>query len=80
MADDIRDTCARHGEQIARLEIRMDNIQTEISAKLSAILANTEKTNGRLGRLERWRAWLTGGVAFAVAGLGAAATVLGFLR
>jgi len=58
----------------------MGALENEIPHKLDAILEQAKKTNGRLGKLELWRAWLTGGVAFAVAGLSAAATVYGFLK
>lgn len=36
----------------------------ELNEKLDKILSQCERTNGRVSQLERWRSWLTGGVAF----------------
>jgi hypothetical protein len=72
--------CKQHGEAIARLETKMNALEHDIPLKLDAILTQTTKANGRISRLEMWRAWLAGGVAFATLGLSAAATVYGLLR
>lgn len=69
------DRCAEHGEAIARLETRMDAVEHEISGKLDKITDLVTATNGRLRKVELWRAWVTGGVVVTLAALSAAATV-----
>jgi len=41
----------------------IDNFMKEIHEKLDLILQQTTKTNGRVGRLEVWRGYITGGLA-----------------
>jgi hypothetical protein len=74
------DQCAEHGEAIARLEVKVGALEHEIPEKLDRILKQTELTNGRLRRVELWRAWLTGGVVFTLAALSAAGTVLAMIK
>jgi hypothetical protein len=74
------DQCTEHGEAIARLEVRMGALEREIPEKLDRIIQQTELTNGRLRRVEMWRAWLTGGVVFTLAALSAAGTVWAMLK
>lgn len=42
----------------------MDKRHTE---RLDAIYKEVKKTNGRVRELEKWRSWLTGAIAFAIA-------------
>ncbi len=72
--------CTEHGEAIARLETRMDTLSHEIPPKLDEILGQVKATNGRLRRVELWRAWVTGGVVFTAAALSAAGTVYAMLK
>ena len=58
-----REMSIKHGEQIAVLETRMTALETNIMPKLDAIHEQALKHNGRLGKLEGWRTWLTGMVA-----------------
>jgi|GEM_PF-7111831 len=73
------DRCAEHGEAIARLEIRMDGVEHEIATKLDTIEGLVRATNGRLRKVELWRAWVTGGVVVTLAALSAAATVMAMI-
>lgn len=41
----------------------IDAMQRTIHEKLDEILVQVKKTNGRVGRLENWRAYTTGAIA-----------------
>jgi len=74
------DRSTEHGEAIARLEIRMNGVEHEISSKLDKITELVTATNGRLRKVELWRAWVTGGVVVTLAALSAAATVVAMVK
>ena len=44
---------------VARLDERTSGIANDVSE----IRTQTTKTNGRVGELEKWRAWITGALA-----------------
>ena len=44
----------------------IDLMHTPMIDKLDEILDQTKLTNGRIGKLERWRAYITGGLAVVI--------------
>jgi len=74
------DRSTEHGEAIARLETRMDSLEHQIAPKLDTIEKLVRATNGRLRKVELWRAWVTGGVVVTLAALSAAATVVAMVK
>lgn len=60
--------------KVAVLETRLDGIDE----KLSEILQLAKATNGRVSRLERWRSYISGGVAFTLSALAGAFALLKF--
>lgn len=74
------EACREHGEAIARLEERMSHVERDIASKLDTIESLVRATNGRLRKVETWRAWLTGGVVVTAGALSAAGTVWAILR
>lgn len=41
----------------------IDQLHTGLHEKLDSILSEARKTNGRIGKLEQWRSFITGGLA-----------------
>ncbi len=74
------DHCTEHGEAIARLEVEVDSLKQTIPSKLDEILTQVKSTNGRLRKVELWKAWLTGGVVFLGMAASAAATAWGLIK
>jgi hypothetical protein len=72
MGDAMPDDCTFHTAKIAVLETRLDGIEE----KLGEILTHVRATNGRVGKLERWRSYLTGGVAFTLTAVAGAFALL----
>ena len=75
----MKDSYQEHGEAIARLEVRMDGVEHEIKGKLDTIETLVRATNGRLRKVELWRAWLTGGVVVTMGAVSAAGAILALL-
>jgi len=53
--------------------------ERDIASKLDTIESLVRATNGRLRKVELWRAWLTGGVVVTMGALGTAGAVMGLL-
>jgi len=58
----------------------MDSLEHQIAPKLDTIEKLVRATNGRLRKVELWRAWVTGGVVVTLAALSAAATVVAMVK
>ncbi len=67
-----QDECMVHTQKIAVLETRL----TGIEDKLGEILSLARATNGRVGKLERWRSYVTGGVVVSLTVMGGAFALL----
>ncbi len=64
-ADDIEKFC----ERMKGCEIGIENLKTlhvEMGDNIDKILAQTIKTNGRVGKLENWRFLISGGLGVIV--------------
>lgn len=62
-------------ERVATLEAQVQGIHEKLDKILEQVIA----TNGRLRKIEVWRAWLTGGVVITLGAVSLAATVMGII-
>lgn len=60
---DLHTIVARLDERTSGIANDVSEIKTQSQRDLAEIKTQTTKTNGRVGELEKWRAWMTGALA-----------------